>query len=92
MLFEQILLRPFNAVTLACLNLQAFRHFDTDGNGSISQAELEAGLDDLGIFDNIPNWRAQLPQMVKKFDSSGDGSVQLKVRCDVVRGSWTNKC
>jgi Ca2+-binding EF-hand superfamily protein len=60
--------------------IQAFRHFDTDGNGAISPQELEKGLDDLGIFDNIDNWKAQLPTIVRKFDSTGDGSVQLRVQ------------
>ena len=43
----------------------------------ISPEELEKGLDDLGIFDNIPKWKKQLPAIVKKFDSSGDGNVSL---------------
>ena len=59
---------------------EAFRHFDTDGNGFISSKELEQGLSLLGIFDdeNISNWRVQVPDMVKKFDRSGNGTVSLK--------------
>ncbi len=45
----------------------------------ISPEELKEGLDKLGIFDNIPGWRDQLAAIVVKFDSSGDGSVSLKV-------------
>ena len=57
---------------------EVFRHFDKDGDGNITRTELEAGLNNLGIFDNVPNWRAQIPAIVKKFDTSGDGSVSLK--------------
>lgn len=59
---------------------EAFRHFDTDGNGFISSSELEQGLSLLGIFDdeNISNWRVQVPEMVKKFDRSGNGTVSLR--------------
>ena len=55
-----------------------FRHFDKDGNGQITKSELEQGLASLHIFDNVNNWRAQLPSIVTKFDSNGDGSVSLK--------------
>lgn len=59
---------------------EAFRHFDTDGNGFISSSELEQGLSLLGIFDdeNILNWKVQVPDMVRKFDRSGNGTVSLK--------------
>ena len=57
---------------------EVFRHFDKAGDGSITGTEMETGLDSLGIFDNVPNWRAQIPAIVDKFDSSGDASVSLK--------------
>ena len=59
---------------------EAFRHFDTDGNGFISSSELEEGLSLLGIFDdeNISNWKIQVPDIVRKFDRSGNGTVSLK--------------
>ena len=59
---------------------EAFRHFDVDGNGFISCGELEEGLSQLGIFDNIniKNWRSQIPAIIKKFDQSGDGNVSLR--------------
>jgi len=58
--------------------IEAFRHFDTDGDASISKTDLEEGLQRLGIFDNIPNWRSQVPAIVAKFDKSKDGCVSLK--------------
>jgi len=57
---------------------QAFRHFDTNGDGQITTEELQSGLRKLGIFDHIPNWELQIPQIVKKFDTSGDGTVSIK--------------
>lgn len=55
-----------------------FRHFDANGDGSISKKELVSGLSNLKIFDHIPDWKKQIPELVKKFDSSEDGLVSLK--------------
>lgn len=57
---------------------EAFRHFDSDGNGSISGQEFIEAFEQLQIFNNIPNWKSQIPALVARFDSSGDGDVQLK--------------
>ncbi len=57
---------------------QAFRHFDTNGDGFISKKELEEGLRSLSIFDSISQWTSQLPAIVKKFDKTGDGLVSLR--------------
>jgi Ca2+-binding EF-hand superfamily protein len=59
---------------------EAFRHFDTDGNGFITREELEEGLAQLGIFDNanVKDWRSQVPDIIVKFDKSNDGNVSLK--------------
>jgi Ca2+-binding EF-hand superfamily protein len=57
---------------------EAFRHFDTDGDGTISHSEFERGLSQLEGFDSIPNWREQIPSIVSKFDKGGDGTVQLR--------------
>jgi len=59
--------------------VEAFRHFDSDGNGSISRAEFEAGLSKLGIFDDskMKDWRKQIPHVIAKFDKDGDGDLQL---------------
>lgn len=57
---------------------EAFRHFDTNGDGQISIQELEIALTDLCIFAHIPNWKSQIPALVAKFDSSGDNEVSLK--------------
>jgi Ca2+-binding EF-hand superfamily protein len=56
---------------------QVFRHFDADGNGSITEEELVSGLENLRIFDAIPNWKSQIPDLMTRFDASGDGSVSL---------------
>lgn len=56
---------------------QVFRHFDADGNGSITEEELIQGLENLRIFDAIPEWKSQIPNIMAKFDVSGDGSVSL---------------
>ena len=58
---------------------EAFRHFDTDGNGSISRDEFEAGLSKLGIFDDskMKDWRTQIPKLIAKFDKNNDGDLQL---------------
>jgi len=58
--------------------IESFRHFDTDGDGSISKKELMEGLSKLGIFNNIPNWKKQIPLLIKKIDVDGDGDIQLR--------------
>lgn len=57
---------------------QAFRHFDANGDGQISRAELTEGLQKLAIFEGIPKWQEQMPGVLAKFDSSGDGLVSLR--------------
>lgn len=57
---------------------EAFRHFDTNGDGFISPQEFEQGLQQLAIFDHISNWKAQLSEIVTKFDKSNDGLVSLR--------------
>lgn len=57
---------------------QTFRYFDADGNGSISEEELEKGIEQLQVFNDIPNWREQIPAMGRKFDPNGDGQISLK--------------
>jgi Ca2+-binding EF-hand superfamily protein len=56
---------------------EAFRHFDSDGNGSISPDEFIAALDELHIFSNIENWKEQIGSIIGKFDTTGDGSISL---------------
>jgi len=58
--------------------IESFRHFDTDGDGSISKKELMEGLSKLGIFNNIPNWKKQIPLLIKKIDVDGDDDIQLR--------------
>jgi Ca2+-binding EF-hand superfamily protein len=56
---------------------EAFRHFDSDGNGSISPDEFIAALDELHIFSNVENWQEQIGSIIGKFDTTGDGSISL---------------
>ena len=58
--------------------IESFRHFDTDGDGSISKKELMEGLSKLGIFNNVPNWKKQIPLLIKKIDVDGDDDIQLR--------------
>ena len=60
--------------------VEAFRHFDADGNGTISRAELEQGLNQLGIFNNVnaSNMRHEVPKLFAKIDLDGNGEVSLK--------------
>ena len=58
--------------------IESFRHFDTDGDGSISKQELIEGLSKLGIFNNVPNWKKQIFLLMKKIDVDGDGDIQLR--------------
>lgn len=57
---------------------EAFRHFDVNGDGSITRQEFVQGLTKLRIFDNVPNWKNQLPGLIKKFDVDGNGEVSLR--------------
>ena len=57
----------------------AFRHyFDIDADGMLTRDELEESFSRLQIFDNIPNWREQIPDIVSRFDKNGDGQIELK--------------
>ena len=77
---EDVLRVLVERVTAKGLSItEAFRGFDLDGNGSISSDELRTVFAKLGIFDNVPNWQQAIPAIVKKFDKSGDGCVELKV-------------
>ena len=88
---KKIIEKPLNAEELLRLLLkkvqesglavdEAFRHFDCDGNGFITKTELEEGLSQLGIFDNvnIKNWRSEIPLFIEKFDQTGNGKISLK--------------
>ena len=57
---------------------ETFRHFDADGNGQLTKKELVEGLQKLGFFDGIKDWKKQIPALVKKFDADGSGSVSIR--------------
>ena len=56
---------------------EAFRYLDTDGNGSLSRQEFQVGMEKLGIFDNIKDWKKQIPGIVKNFDVNNDNTISL---------------
>jgi calcium-binding protein CML len=61
--------------------VEAFRYFDVDGDGSLSQVELEGGLRKLNLLgagENSERLQSQIPLLVKKFDADGNGEVSLK--------------
>ena len=49
----------------------AFRHFDDDRSGHISQADFRRGLDDFGTMLR----RDEIDDLMRHFDSNGDGRV-----------------
>ena len=53
---------------------KAFRKFDTNKDGEISVAELKAGLESALKTDLSEN---RVQQLMKDFDTSGDGALQL---------------
>eukprot|EP01038_Epipyxis_sp_PR26KG_P004534 gene4534-6404_t len=57
---------------------EAFRHFDKNGDGFISRKEMIEGCDELCIFENIPNWKKNILEMLKKFDTNNDDQVSLQ--------------
>lgn len=58
--------------------VEAFRRFDVNGDGSITKQELVQGLTKLGMFDNVPDWKKQIPAFIKKLDKDGDGDISLR--------------
>lgn len=52
---------------------QVFRRFDTDGSGDIDASELKHALNALGLESD----GAAAQAVLSKFDSSGDGKLQL---------------
>ncbi len=57
---------------------ESFRHFDTNGDGSITHKEFALALSKLNVFNSIPNYQAQLPALMRKFDANNDGEISLK--------------
>lgn len=55
----------------------AFRVFDADGDGKISESDLINGLSELRIFDGVLDWKSKIPAIVNRFDKNGDGLVSL---------------
>ncbi|KAJ1442329.1 hypothetical protein B484DRAFT_442214 [Ochromonadaceae sp. CCMP2298] len=58
--------------------VEAFRHFDANGDGSISRQELTQGLTKLAIFEQVSDWKRQMPSLIRKFDKDGSGDVSLR--------------
>jgi hypothetical protein len=53
---------------------KVFRKFDTNQDGQISEAELKAGLEK-ALKMELSEKRVQ--ELIKEFDSSGDGTLQI---------------
>lgn len=71
---EAAALEAEKAQELADAAEKAFRSFDTNKDGEISVAELKAGLEKV-LKTELSNKRVE--QLMKEFDDSGDGSLQL---------------
>lgn len=63
---------------------EAFRVFDGDGNGFISQAELKHTLHKMGerLTDE------EIEDMMNEADTDGDGQVSFKEFCRMMELSW----
>mmetsp|Transcript_22082 Transcript_22082/g.37757 ORF Transcript_22082/g.37757 Transcript_22082/m.37757 type:complete len:95 (+) Transcript_22082:59-343(+) len=57
----------------------AFEHFDLDGNGQISHAELTQCLSNLGIKDN------QIQEIITEVDKDGNGEIDYLEFCAMMR-------
>ena len=51
----------------------AFQFIDSDGGGTVSYAELQAAVTELGL----PHTEADCRRMMREADTSGDGEVDL---------------
>lgn len=72
---EAAALEAEKAQELADAAEKAFRQFDTNKDGEISVAELKAGLEKV-LKTELSDKRVE--QLMKEFDDSGDGSLQLE--------------
>jgi Ca2+-binding EF-hand superfamily protein len=52
----------------------AFGHYDADGDGAISKAELKALLKDAGIGSGLTRW-AWAEGVIDELDADGDGHI-----------------
>jgi len=71
---EASILEANKAQQLADAAETAFRQFDTNKDGEISVTELKAGLEK-ALKTNLSEQRVQ--ELMKEFDASGDGALQL---------------
>ena len=71
---EASILEANKAQQLADAAETAFRQFDTNKDGEISVTELKAGLEK-ALKTNFSEQRVQ--ELMKEFDASGDGALQL---------------
>ena len=61
--------------SVICLDLSlALKQLDTDGDGSISSAELDSGLRRMGLVLSGP----ALSRLIARFDRDGDGAIDYK--------------
>ena len=65
---------------------EAFRLFDVDGNGSITQPELKAAMDSLGHKMS----QSEMEETMAEVDKDGSGTIELKEFCMLMQKNMNN--
>ena len=64
-----------------------FRHIDRDGSGSVDPAEFKYAMRDFGLELS----EIEVNQIVKNFDSNGDGMISFDELIRMLRGSLNDR-
>eukprot|EP00005_Dracoamoeba_jomungandri_P001870 CAMPEP_0174257624 /NCGR_PEP_ID=MMETSP0439-20130205/6736_1 /TAXON_ID=0 /ORGANISM="Stereomyxa ramosa, Strain Chinc5" /LENGTH=159 /DNA_ID=CAMNT_0015340787 /DNA_START=24 /DNA_END=499 /DNA_ORIENTATION=- len=65
---------------------EAFKVFDTDGDGLISPAELREVMNNLG--ENLTS--DEIDEMIKAADANGDGQIDYEEFCSMIKAADAN--